>query len=151
LVTRVFGDVRVEDLMVPADPADGRVLDRMLTRRTRTAEGFEAGFTTVYNAPALVTGKRFFWNVPSQRMPDVIADVSAIIPAGRRTQLQATLTGSYALDATTNVIAGGGWFSDGRPNADGVIGFDIRIGRFHVQPLHRLRHDGFHANLVALF
>jgi len=150
-VTRVFGDVRVENLMVPADPADGRVLDRMLTRRTRTQEGFEAGFTTVGKAPAAIVGKRFFWDVPSQRAPDIVADVSAIVPGGQRTRLQAMLTGSYALDATTNVIAGAGWFSNGRPNADGVVGLDIRIGRFHVQPLHRLGHDWFHANLIALF
>jgi hypothetical protein len=65
--------------------------------------------------------------------------------------MQGLLTGSYALDATTNVIAGAGWFSWGHPNADGVVGLDIRVGRFHVQPLHRLGHDWFHANLVALF
>jgi membrane-associated phospholipid phosphatase len=150
-VTRVFGDVRVENLMVPADPADGRVLDRMLTRRTRTQEGYEVGFTTVGTAAAAVAGKRFFWDVPSQRMPDIVADVSAIVPAGKRTRLQAMVTGSYALDATTNVIAGAGWFSTGRPGVDGVVGFDVRVGRFHVQPLHRLGHDWFHANLIALF
>jgi hypothetical protein len=150
-VTRVFGDVRVENLMVPADPADGRMLDRMLTRRTRTQEGYEVGFTTVGTAPAAIAGKRLFWDVPSQRMPDIVADVSAIVPAGKRTRLQAMVTGSYALDATTNVIAGAGWFSTGRPNVDGVVGFDVRVGRFHVQPLHRLGHDWFHANLIALF
>lgn len=148
---RIFSDVRVENLLVPEDPPDGRVLDRMLRRRTHTEEGFETGFTKTAGAPSLVAGKRFYWNVPSLRMPDVVADVSAILPSGNRTQLQATLTGSYALDATTNVLIGGGWFSDGRPNGDGVIGFDIHVGRFHVQPLHRLHHDGFHANLVALF
>jgi hypothetical protein len=123
----------------------------MLNRRTRAAEGFEVGFTTVTNAPAVIAGKRFFWDVPSRRMPDVTAEVSTVVPVGKRPQLQATLTGSYALDATTSVIVGGGSLSDGRPKADGVVGFDIRIGRFHVQPLHWLRHDGFHANLVALF
>ena len=150
-VTRVFGDVRVENLMVPADPPDGRVLDRMLARRSRAQEGFEAGFTTIRNAPAAIAGKRFFWDIPSQRTPDIVADVSAIVPKGQRTRLQAMLTGSYALDATTSVMAGAGWFSNGRPSAGGVVGFDIRVGRFHVQPLHRLGHDGFHANLVALF
>ena len=149
-VGRVFGDVRVENLMVPGDPP-GSMLDRMLHRRSRTEEGYEAGFTTVTGAPALVAGRRFYWNVPSRRMPDLVADVSTILPAGRHTRLQAMLTGSYALDATTNVIVGGGWFSQGPPNVDGVIGFDIRIGRFHIQPLHRLGHDGFHATLVALF
>jgi membrane-associated phospholipid phosphatase len=150
-VTRVFGDVRVENLMVPADPPDGRMLDRMLTRRTRTQEGYEAGFTMLGKAPAGIAGKRFFWDVPSQRMPDVVADVSAIVPAGKPTRLQAIVAGSYALDATTNVLVGTGWFSVARSHPDGVVGFDVRVGRFHVQPLYRLGHDWVHANLVALF
>jgi membrane-associated phospholipid phosphatase len=150
-LTRMFSDVRVENLLVPQDPPDGSVLDHMLRRRTRAEEGFETGFTTTDGTPSVVAGKRFFWNVPSARMPDVVADVSTILPSGKRTQLQATLTASYALDATTNVILGGGWFSDGRRGRDGVFGFDIHVGRFHVQPLHRLHHEGFHANVVALF
>jgi membrane-associated phospholipid phosphatase len=150
-VTRVFGDVRVENLMVPADPPDGRMLDRMLTRRTRTQEGYEAGFTMLGKAPAGIVGKRFFWDVPSQRMPDVVADVSAIVPAGKPTRLEAIVTGSYALDATTNVLVGAGWFSVVGSHPDGVIGFDVRVGRFHVHPLYRLGHDWLHANLVALF
>ena len=150
-VTRVFGDVRVENLMVPADPPDGRMLDRMLTRRTRTQEGYEAGFTMLGKAPAAIAGKRFFWDVPSQRMPDVVAEVSAIVPAGKPTRLQAIVTGSYALDATTNVLVGAGWFSVAASHPDGVVGFDVRVGRFHVQPIYRIGHDWVHANLVALF
>ncbi len=150
-VTRVFGDVRVENLMVPADPPDGRVLDRMLTRRTRTQEGYEAGFTMMGTTPAGIAGKRFFWDVPSHRMPDIVADVSAIIPPGKPTRLQGLMTGSYAIDATTNVLVGAAWFSTGPSHADGVLGFDVRIGRFHVQPLYRLGHDWVHANLIALF
>jgi len=150
-VTRVFGDVRVENLMVPADPPDGHVLDRMLTRRTRTQAGYEAGFTMTGTTPAGIAGKRFFWDVPSQRMPDIVADVSAIVPPGKPTRLQGLMTGSYALDATTNVLVGAGWFSAGGSHADGVLGFDVRVGRFHVQPLYRLGHDWLHANLIALF
>jgi membrane-associated phospholipid phosphatase len=150
-VTRVFGDVHVENLMVPADPPDGRVLDRMLARRSRAQEGYEAGFTMLGKAPAGIAGKRFFWDVPSQRMPDIVADVSATVPAGKPTRLQAIVTGSYALDATTNVLVGGGWFSVAGSHPDGVVGFDVRVGRFHVQPLYRLGHDWVHANLVALF
>jgi membrane-associated phospholipid phosphatase len=150
-VTRIFGDVRVENLMVPADPADGRMLDRMLTRRTRTQEGYAVGFTTIGRTPAPIVGKRFFWDVPSQRMPDIVADVSLIVPPGKPTRLQAFLTGSYALDATTNVLVGAGWFSAGQSHANPVVGFDVRVGRFHVQPLYRLGHDWVHANLVALF
>ena len=82
---------------------------------------------------------------------DIVADVSAIVPPGKPTRLQGLMTGSYALDATTNVLVGAGWFSTGGSHADGVLGFDVRVGRFHVQPLYRLGHDWLHANLIALF
>ena len=65
--------------------------------------------------------------------------------------MQALVTGSYALDATTNVLVGGGWFLAGGSHADPILGFDVRVGRFHVQPIYRVGHDWVHANLVALF
>ena len=150
-VARVFGDVRVEDLTVPNDPADGRVLDRMLNRRTRTQDGIVLGFTTMAHAPTIIAGKRFFWDVTSRRMPDVMADAVALFPNGRPTAVHATLTASYALDATTNIIAGGGWFSNSTTKEDAVVGFDIRVGRFHVRPTRGFRQHGYHATLVALF
>ncbi len=123
----------------------------MLNRRTRTQDGIVLGFTTLGHAPTIIAGKRFFWDVTSRRMPDVMADAVALFPNGRRTAVHATLTASYALDATTNVIAGGGWFSNSTTKEDEIIGFDIRVGRFHVRPTRRLRQHGYHATLVALF
>src|SRR5262245_10046526 len=45
-LTRAFGDVRVEQLMFPTDPPDGRMLDPMLRRRSRTHAGYVLGWTT---------------------------------------------------------------------------------------------------------
>jgi hypothetical protein len=123
----------------------------MLNRRTKAQEGIAFGFTTLEHAPTLIVGKRFFWDVPSRRLPDIMADTVVLFPDRRRTALQGTLTASYALDATTNFIVGGGWFSNSETQTDMLLGFDIRIGRLHVRPTRRLHQPGYQATLVALF
>ena len=150
-VDRVFGDVRVENLMVPKDPDDGRMLNRMLKRRTRAEGGMEIGFATTRSAPTAVVGRRFFWDVPARGTPDVTADVSVAMPHEGHTSVQGMIAGTYALDATTNVLFGEGFFSRTRRNTDPIVGFDIRVGRFHVQPIHRLHGRGFHTTLALKF
>jgi hypothetical protein len=148
---RVFGDVRIENLTVPSDAADGRNLDHILNRREKTQSGMEVGFTWMNHTPAPMIGRQFYWDVPSRRMPDVMADARMVFPAGQRTAVEAMLAASYALDATTNVIAGESWFSDNTPPAEPIAGVDIRAGRFHVRVIHWLLQNDIHASLVALF
>jgi len=150
-VDRVFGDVRVENLMVPKDPADDSMLNRMLNRRTRAEGGMEIGFSTTRVAPTAVVGRRFFWDLPARGVPDITADVSAALPHEGHMSIQAMVAGTYALDATTNVLFGEGFFSGTRRNTDPIVGFDIRMGRFHLQPVHRLHGRGFHTTLAWQF
>ena len=134
---RTFGDVRIEKLMVPTDPPDGRVLDAMMGRRSADA-GFIVGFTSAARAPALIVGRRYFWAVPSRHAPDVAAEAVAVFPSGRRRMAEATVWGSYSVDAITNMVVGAGWFSEGH-TVDVLAGVDLRIGRFRVRPIWRLR------------
>ena len=150
-VDRVFGDVRVENLMVPKDPANDSMLNRMLNRRTRAEGGMEVGFATTRNAPTVLVGRRFFWDVPARGVPDITANVTAALPHEGHMSTQALVAGTYALDATTNVLFGEGFFSRTPRNTDPIVGFDIRVGRFHVQPIHRLHGRGFHTTLALQF
>ena len=146
---RTFGDVRIEKLMVPTDPADGRVLDAMIGRRTADA-GFVAGFKSVARAPALIVGRRYFWAVPSRHAPDVAAEAVAVFPSGRRRMAEATVWGSYSVDAITNMLVGAGWFSEGQA-LDVLAGVDLRIGRFRVRPVWRLREGAFDSRVTTTF
>ena len=146
---RTFGDVRVEKLMVPPDPPDGRVLDAMRGRRAGNA-GFVAGFKSVAHAPALIVGRRYFWAVPSRHAPDVVAEAVAVFPSGRRRMLEATVWGSYSVDAITNVLVGAGWFSYGQA-VDVMAGVDLRIGRFRVRPSWRVRERAFDSRVTTTF
>jgi hypothetical protein len=146
---RTFGDVRIEKLMVPTDPADGRVLDAMLGRRTADA-GFVAGFKSVAHAPALIIGRRYFWAVPSRHAPDIAAEAVAMFPSGRRRTAEATVWGSYSVDAITNMLVGVGWFSEGQP-LDVLAGVDLRIGRFRVRPVWRLRQGALDSRVTTTF
>ena len=93
-LVRTFGDFRVEHLMAPLDAADGREFEKMLRRRKVSETGFVAGFTTVDHTPALVLSRRYFWEVPSPRYPDILAEAVAIFPNDRRTLFEATVWGS---------------------------------------------------------
>jgi hypothetical protein len=148
-LVRTFGDIRIDQLMVPTDPPDGRVLDAMVHRRTRGEAGFVAGFTTAV-APALILGRRYFWDVPSRRAPDVVAEAMALLPVGHRPVMEATLWSSYGVDAITNALVGVGWSSDSGM-ADVIAGTDLRIGRFRVRPTWRLREHVFNTRLMTTF
>ena len=147
---RMFGDARIEHLLAPLDEADGRHFDQMLRRRKLTETGFAFGFTTVDHAPALVLSRRSFWEVPSARYPDILLEVAALFPRGRRAMLETTAWGSYNLDAMTNVLVGFGWFSE-RQVASPVIGVEVRAGRFRVRPNWRLLDGGFDARITTGF
>jgi len=149
-LVRTFGDVRVESLMVPSDAANDRVLDRMLRRRSDSESGFVAGFTTVDHSPALVLGHRSFWELPSGYAPDILAEAVALLPNGKHTLFEATVWGSYRVDAITNVLLGFGWFSEsGTPSL--AVGTEIRMGKLRVRPSWRLRDGGFDARLTTTF
>ncbi len=150
LLVRTFGDVRVEDLMVPADPANGHVLDRMLRRRSASETGFVAGFTTVDHAPTLVVGRRQHWELPSAAAPDILAEGVALLPTDRRALFEATIWGSYRIDAITNVLIGYGWFKESG-SASVTVGSEIRIGRFFVRPSWRLSDGGFDSRFTTTF
>jgi len=147
---RTFGDIRLETLMVPPDPPDGSVLDAMEGRRIRGQNGFIAGVTGAANAPALIVGRRYFWNVGPRRAPDVAAEAVALFPLDRRPLVEGTIWGSYTIDAITNVVIGGGWFSE-RQIADIAVGTDLRLGRFSVRPIWRVREQTFNARITTTF
>lgn len=149
-LVRTFGDARVERLMAPLDPADGRELEKALRRRATTETGFAAGFTTVDHSPTLVLSRRAFWEMPSPRYPDILAEAVVLFPARRRTLFEATLWGSYNLDAITNVVIGFGWFSESRGFSP-AVGAEVRLGRFRVRPAWRLRDGGFDGRITAVF
>jgi hypothetical protein len=149
LLIRTFGDIRIEKLMVPTDPADGRVLKAMIGRRTADA-GFIAGFKSVDQAPALIVGRRYYWAVPSRHGPDVAAEAVAVFPSGRRRMAEATVWGSYSVDAITNMLVGAGWFSEGQ-TLDVLAGVDLRIGRFRIRPVWRLREREFDSRVTTTF
>ena len=66
---RAFGNVRIEDLIMPVDPP-GRFLASMLDRRSRNEQGLLVGFTTVGNlTPAWIVSKRQFRDVHARRAP----------------------------------------------------------------------------------
>ena len=146
---RTFGDVRLESLWVPTDPPDGSVMDTMVRRRIRGQTGFLMGVTSAPNYPALVVGQRFYWNVGPRRMPDVAAEVVALFSASRPA-LEGTLWGSYTVDAITNLVIGGGWFS-GPQGPDMAAGTDLRLGRFTLRPTWRVRGRMFNTRVTTTF
>jgi hypothetical protein len=146
---KTFGDVRIEKLMVPSDPPDGSVLDKMIGRRTADS-GIVAGFKSVSHAPAVIVGGRYFWAVPSRHAPDVVAEAVGVFPSGRRGMAEATVWGSYSVDAITNIIVGTGLFSEGS-TVDVMAGVDFRIGRFRVRPSWRLREHVFDSRITTTF
>jgi hypothetical protein len=146
---RTFGDVRLESLWIPTDPADGSVMDAMVRRRIRGQSGFMLGVTSAPDYPAFVFGRRYFWNVGPGRVPDVAAEAIALFSAGRPA-MEATLWGSYTVDAITNVVIGGGWFS-GNQAADIAAGTDLRLGRFTLRPTWRVRGRMFNTRVTTAF
>jgi hypothetical protein len=150
LLVRAFGDVRIEKLMVPTDPPDGRTLKAMLTRRTTTEAGYVAGFTTVARSPAVVLGRRYLWRTQSRYSPDILAEALAIFPKGDGRSYEATAWGSYSVDAITNVLFGAGWFSEGAA-VDVAAGIDLRVGRWRVRPTWRIRESALNARVTTAF
>ena len=148
---KAFGDVRVEELMVPADPANGHALDRMLNRRSSSETGFVVGFTTVDHSPTLVLGRRRHWELPigAGYAPDILAEGVALLSNGR-TLFEGTVWGSYRVDAITNVMIGYGWFTESG-SASLAAGTEIRAGRFRVRPSWRLNDGGFDARFTTTF
>ena len=136
--------------MVPPDPPDGSVLDAMVRRRIRGQTGFVAGLTAAAGSPALIIGQRYFWNVGAHRAPDVAAEAVALVSVGHRPFIEGTLWASYTIDAITNVVIGGGWFSE-HQGADIAAGTDLRVGRFSVRPTWRVRERLFNTRVTTTF
>ena len=82
--------------------------------------------------------------------PDLIAETMVVASSGSRASVEATLWSSYSLDAVTNVVVGGGWFSN-TGSGDVAAGIDFRIGRFRVRPTWRMRTLDFDARLTTTF
>jgi hypothetical protein len=149
-LVRTFGDIRVEDLMVPIDPANGRMLEKMLRRRVGNETGFVTGFTTVDRAPAFVVGGRSMWEVPSRHSPDLLTEATALVPSGREVLVEATAWAVYNVDAITNVLVGFGWFSESQSTSL-AVGAEVRVGRFRVRPAWRIRDRGFDSRVTMIF
>jgi hypothetical protein len=151
LFTRTFSNVRVEELMVPHDPPDGRVLDRMLRRRPQSGQGLVAGFASLNNGPGFAVGPRLFRDIQSRRWPDVIVEGVALFPRGQNPAAKVSAFGSYAIDAMTNVLIGADWISRANPSADVVTAIEFHIGMIVVRPSWRLREGVFDSMVVAVF
>jgi hypothetical protein len=151
LFTRTFSNVRVEELMVPKDLPDGRLLDRMVRRRPRSGQGLLAGFASLSDGPGLAVGPRFFGDVRSRRWPDVVAEAVALFPQGQRPVAKTSVFGSYTVDAMTSVVLGADWISGPHPSADIVTGIEFHIGMMLVRPSWRLREGVFDSLVVAVF
>jgi len=149
-LVRTFGDVQLENLMVPPDAADGSVLDAMVRRGVRGTRGFVTGLTAVGRSPALIAGKRYFWNMAPRRAPDIAAEGVALFSVGSRPEVEGTVWGSYTFDAITNLVFGAGWFSE-RGGADIAAGSDLRVGRFTVRPTWRVRERMFNTRVTTTF
>lgn len=149
---RTFGDVRVEKLMVPSDPADGGVLDQMLHRRANPESGMLVGFTTVgARMPTVLVGRRYFRALESRFAPDFVAEAVALFPTDQRRRFEGTVSGSYSVDAITNVFVGVGWFSDAQEVVDLQLGLDLRIGRMRARPTWRFREGVFDYRITTTF
>ena len=86
----------------------------------------------------------------SRRAPDVVAEGVALFTLGGRPLMEGTIWGSYTIDAITNVVIGGGWFSE-HHIADVAVGTDLRLGRFSVRPIWRVRERTFNARITTTF
>jgi len=148
---RTFSNVRVEELMVPHDPPDGRVLDRMLRRRPQSGQGIAAGFASLNNGPGFAVGPRLFRDIQSRRWPDVVAEGVALFPRGQNPVAKVSAFGSYAIDAMTNVLIGADWISRANRSADVVTAIEFHIGMFVVRPSWRLGEGVFDSMVVAVF
>ena len=85
-----------------------------------------------------------------RQSPDILVEAAALFPAGRRTLLEATVWGSYNVDAITNVLLGVGWFSESG-SVSLAVGAEVRIGRFRIRPAWRLRDGGFDSRVTTIF
>jgi hypothetical protein len=88
--------------------------------------------------------------VRSRRVPDVLTEAAVLFPSGRATLGEATVWGSYNLDAITNLMLGFGWFSESQSTSV-TAGVELRIGRFRVRPAWRLRDAGFDSRVITTF
>ena len=138
--------------MFPTDPPDGRMLDSMLRRRSRTHAGYVLGWTTTgTHVPTFLVGRRYFWEVQTRYAPDIIAEAMALFPVGDRRLGEATIFGSYAVDAVSSVLVGAGWLSNGRSSPDVLAGVDLRIGLLRIRPTWGFRGGGFDSRVTVTF
>ena len=149
--TRPFGAVRVEELLAPRDPPDGRTLDRMIGRRSRVSQGTLAGYGTLNNSPAFVVGRRYFNDIASLRWPDFVAEGFAMFQDGQHPSAKVAAWGSYPLDALTNVLLGVDWISHARRSSDIVAGIEFRVGRLIVRSSWRLGEGVYDTFVIAVF
>ena len=67
----------------------------MVHRRIRGQAGFIAGLSGVGHSPALIVGRRYFWNMGPRRAPDLAAEALALFfPVDRRPLVEGTVWGS---------------------------------------------------------
>ena len=136
---------------MPRDPPDGKVLDRMVGRRSRVSQGTLAGFGTLNNSPAFVVGRRYFNDIPSLRWPDFVAEGFVMFQDDQHVNAKLAAWGSYPLDATTNVLLGMDWIAHARRSTDVVAAVEFRVGRLIVRPSWRLGEGVYDTFIVAMF
>jgi hypothetical protein len=151
-IVGLFGDASIEDLMVPADRPDGRMLRRMLERGCDSERGIFAGVITALRNPAAMIGGRFAMPTNVPLVSELMAEASAIAPRGQRLRGEVSLLGFHRTDAVLKVLGGIGWFSRDRGNRlDAIAGFEMRLGRLRVRPTMRVKARDLDSRIVLLF
>ncbi len=150
-VVRMFGDAAIEDLMIPKDPADGRMLHDMLQRSCDSERGLFGGIVAALKSPAAVVGGRI--NVPTflPVVPGLLAEAVAIAPAHQKLRAEASLLGYFRADAILKLVGGVGFYSQDKRHIDTVAGFEVRAGRLRVRPTVRLRTGDLDTLIMFVF
>jgi hypothetical protein len=150
-VVRMFGDAAIEDLMIPKDPGDGRMLRDMLQRSCDSERGLFGGVVAALKSPAAVVGGRI--NVPTffPVVPGLLAEAVAIAPAHQKLRAEASLLGYFRADAILKLVGGIGFYSQDQPHIDAVAGFEVRAGRLRVRPTVRLRTGDLDTRIMFVF
>jgi hypothetical protein len=149
---RWFGDVDVEDLLIPHDRAVGGVITSMTNRRANQEAGLSVGMTLGTNARPLGIGARWAWITPGKLVPDVLVTGDALFDGDGIVGVAASALGFYQLDVVTKALGGLTWTSaphPGSPRWDVLLGVEFRAGRFRVRPNTTLR-GGLKGTQVSL-
>jgi hypothetical protein len=140
---RWFGDVNVEELLIPRDPAAGDVITSMIHRRASRESGMSIGVTLGEQGErSLLLGGRWAWIIPGRLTPDVLITADGLADTHGIAGIEAGAMAFYQLDLVTKAMAGITWEPrrpPGDPNWDLALGAEVRAGRLRIRPRATLR------------